>query len=64
MSEKLIIENRSKLDMWECLEYAKAIVATGRISETAGRKQYCFHTRFKGDTCTLRPSSTPRATES
>jgi len=46
MSEKLIIENRTKLSMEEVLSYVKVVVQQGKISETSKGKQYCFVTCF------------------
>ena len=48
MSEKLIIDNRSKQSMQTCLRYARAVIVEGKVSETAGRSQYCFHMSFGG----------------
>ena len=44
--EKLIIENRSKLSMKNALYFVGIVIKNGRVSETAGRPQYCFHTSW------------------
>ena len=46
MSEKLIIENRTKLPMKEVLGYVKVVVEQGKISKTSKGEQYCFVTCF------------------
>jgi len=44
---KLIIDNQSDLSDTDALRYVLRVVDEGRISETAGRAQYCFVTAWK-----------------
>ena len=41
---KVIIENRSDLDMQKCLEMVGRIISDGRISNNG--KQYCYASSF------------------
>lgn len=44
--EKLIIENRTDLSMYDVLSYIAKVISEGRISDDG--KQYCYHTSFLG----------------
>ena len=44
---KIIIENRSDLDMQKCLEMVGKVIADGRISNNG--KQYCYASSFSVD---------------
>lgn len=43
--EKIIIENRTELDLSICLEIIKAVIKLGRISNN--NTQYCYYTTFE-----------------
>jgi hypothetical protein len=45
--QKLIIKFDDEVDVHEALLGVQEVILQGRISEQAGKKQYCFHTRFK-----------------
>ena len=44
-SKKIIVENRSNLDMIEALLYVQSVIEGGRISNQY--KQFCYATRFE-----------------
>ena len=44
---KLILRIDDEIEDLEALYMAITVVKYGKISETAGQPQYCFHTRFK-----------------
>lgn len=48
MANKIIIQNNTGMSDFEALVYVSVVVEGGRISESRGREQYCFHTTFKG----------------
>ena len=48
--EKIIIENRTDMLMRDAIYYVKHVISQGRISESAGKKQYCFVTTWKDGT--------------
>ena len=44
MTEKIIIENRTKMPMEYVLDHVRQVLAKGRISNN--QTQYCFHVSF------------------
>jgi hypothetical protein len=46
--ERLIIENRTHLDMPGVLPWIQRIVNLGRISNGPAGKQYCWHCHYDG----------------
>jgi len=46
---KLIIDNRTNITILKAIEYCKAVIKQGKISETKRGKQYCFATSFGDD---------------
>ena len=47
MSERISIENRSKLSMGAALHYVKMVIEHGRISNN--KTNYCYVTTWSGD---------------
>ena len=47
MPEKLILENRTDLPIDQAMQMFFSVVKEGKISESAGKLQYCFYTTFK-----------------
>lgn len=47
MSEKIIIENRTKSPLIHVLNAISVVIEQGKISGDGDKKQYCYHTTFK-----------------
>jgi len=45
--KKLIIENRSKISMKSALYFVGIMIGEGKISESAGKPQYCHHMQWE-----------------
>jgi len=51
MNEKIIIENRSRMDMTDVIFHVRTVMKKGKISKTSKGKQYCFATTFPDRIC-------------
>jgi len=60
--KKLILRIDDDMTDQDALRLALRVVQMGKISETAGKPQYCFHTRFNDDK-TISVMKQPSGTE-
>jgi len=47
MSERIIIENRSSIPLFNAITYVESVIGQGRVSD--GGKSYCHVTTFESD---------------
>jgi hypothetical protein len=48
MTEKIIIENRSSLNIIHAIPFITEVILGGRVSGEGEKAQYCYHTFFPG----------------
>ena len=47
MSKFIIYNNDDSIGDYEAVNFIRAVISEGKVSQTSRGKQYCFETRFK-----------------